>query len=97
MNSNIPYIPATAVEATVTSKGQVTLPKALRDHLGIQTGSRIRFSLASNGGFQAAQVLHELEDLWKMADREMKGAKGAKAKGAMAFEEMNEAKARRIW
>ena len=90
MESNIPYIPATAVEATVTSKGQVTLPKALRDHLGIQTGSRIRFSLAPNGGFQASHVLHELEDLWKMADQ------GAKAKRAMTFEEMNEAKTRRI-
>lgn len=91
MEHNIPYIPATAVEATVTSKGQVTLPKALRDHLGIQTGSRIRFSLAANGGFQASHVLYELEDLWKVTDR------AGKAKGVMTFEEMNEAKARRRW
>jgi antitoxin PrlF len=91
MESNISYIPATAVEATVSSKGQVTLPKALRDHLGIQTGSRIRFSLAPNGGFQASHVLYELEDLWKTADR------GGKARSVMTFDEMNEAKARRIW
>jgi antitoxin PrlF len=91
VESNISYIPATAVEATVSSKGQVTLPKALRDHLGIQTGSRIRFSLAPNGGFQASHVLYELEDLWKAADR------GGKAKSVMTFDEMNEAKARRIW
>ena len=91
MESNISYIPATAVEATVSSKGQVTLPKALRDHLGIQTGSRIRFSLAPSGGFHASHVLYEFEDLWKMADQ------GAKAKGVMTFEEMNAAKARRIW
>lgn len=31
------------VEATVTSKGQVTLPSELRRRLGIQKGSRIRF------------------------------------------------------
>jgi antitoxin PrlF len=86
-----PYIPATAVEATVSSKGQVTLPKALRDHLGIQTGSRLRFSLAPNGRFQATHVLYELEDLWRMTDR------AGKARGVMTFEEMNEAKARRIW
>jgi antitoxin PrlF len=91
MNSTLPYIPVTAVEATVTSKGQVTLPKALRDHLGIQTGSRIRFSLTSSGGFQASHVLYEMEDLWRFADR------GTKAKGVMTFEEMNEAKTRRVW
>ena len=91
MESNISYIPVAAVEATVSSKGQVTLPKALREALGIRTGSRIRFSLAPNGGFQASHVLCELEDLWRMADQ------GEKAKGVMTFEEMNEAKARRIW
>ena len=91
MEPNIPYIPAAAVEATVSSKGQVTLPKALRDHLGIQTGSRIRFSLAPNGGFQASHVLYELEDLWKMTDQV------GKAKGVMTFDQMNEAKARRRW
>jgi AbrB family looped-hinge helix DNA binding protein len=85
------YIPATTVEATVSSKGQVTLPKALRDHLGIQTGSRIRFSLARNGGFQASHVLYELEDIWKIADQ------GGIGKSVMSFEEMNEAKARRNW
>ena len=40
---------ATSVEATVTSKGQVTLPKELRKHLGVQTGSRIRFSIPLKG------------------------------------------------
>jgi AbrB family looped-hinge helix DNA binding protein len=30
---------------TVTSKGQVTIPKALRRRLGIRQGTRIRFSL----------------------------------------------------
>jgi AbrB family looped-hinge helix DNA binding protein len=34
------------VDATsVTSKGQVTIPKALRQKLGIRQGSRIEFSL----------------------------------------------------
>ena len=34
---------------TVTSKGQVTLPKRLRDRLGIQPGSRVEFELAEDG------------------------------------------------
>jgi AbrB family looped-hinge helix DNA binding protein len=91
VESNISYIPMAAIEATVSSKGQVTLPKVLRDHLGIQTGSRIRFSLAPNGGFQASHVLYELEDLWRMTDQ------AGKVGGVMTFEQMNEAKSRRIW
>ena len=31
------------VEATVTSKGQVTLPVALREHLGITAGTKVKF------------------------------------------------------
>jgi antitoxin PrlF len=96
MESNISYIPATAIEATVSSKGQVTLPKALRNHLGIQKGSRIRFSLAPSGGLHASHVLYEFDDLWKLADQGTK-AEGAKPREVMTFEEMNEAKARRSW
>lgn len=33
------------VEAVVSSKGQVTLPAAMRAKLGIQPGSRIHFEL----------------------------------------------------
>lgn len=88
-------IRATTVEATVTSKGQVTLPKALRSHLGIRTGSRIRFSLHPQGGFQAQRVLLDLEDHWKIVDSASKPT--GKAKGVLTFEKMNEAKARRVW
>jgi len=35
--------------ATVTSKGQVTLPKALRDALGIKPGSKVDFRVLSEG------------------------------------------------
>ena len=91
MGPDFSYIPQPTIEAKVSSKGQVTLPKSLRDHLGILTGSRIRFSLAPNGGFRADRVLYELEDLWRMADQ------GPRAKGVMTFKEMDEAKARRTW
>lgn len=84
-------VPIETVEATVSSKGQVTLPKALRNHLGIRTGSRIRFSLASNGSARAERVLYDLEDLWNIADQ------GDRPMGKMTFEEMNEAKSRRMW
>jgi antitoxin PrlF len=34
---------------TVTSKGQVTIPKEVRDRLGINPGSKIDFELAADG------------------------------------------------
>jgi AbrB family looped-hinge helix DNA binding protein len=34
---------------TVTSKGQVTIPKPVRDHLGIGPGSQVVFRLADDG------------------------------------------------
>jgi len=35
--------------STVTVKGQVTIPKAVRDHLGLKPGSQVRFRRASDG------------------------------------------------
>lgn len=38
--------------ATVSDKGQVTVPKSLRDRLGIRPGSRLEFRLAADGVLQ---------------------------------------------
>jgi AbrB family looped-hinge helix DNA binding protein len=38
--------------ATVSDKGQVTLPKPLRDQLGIRPGSRLEFLLRADGVLQ---------------------------------------------
>jgi AbrB family looped-hinge helix DNA binding protein len=37
------------VHATVTSKGQVTLPAALRERLGLEAGSKIKFIHTAKG------------------------------------------------
>jgi antitoxin PrlF len=34
---------------TVTSKGQVTIPKPVRDRLGINPGSKVDFEVAEDG------------------------------------------------
>ena len=34
---------------TVTSKGQVTIPKPVRDRLGIKAGSKVNFEIAEDG------------------------------------------------
>jgi antitoxin PrlF len=33
----------------MTAKGQVTIPKRLRDHLGLKPGSEVAFELAQDG------------------------------------------------
>ena len=33
----------------LTSKGQVTLPKRMRDHLGLKPGSEIEFTINNHG------------------------------------------------
>ena len=35
--------------ATVTSKGQITIPKEVRDALGLETGHRVSFLLREDG------------------------------------------------
>jgi len=36
------------MQATITSKGQITLPKALREHLHLVAGDRVEFILEEN-------------------------------------------------
>ena len=91
---------ATAVEATVSSKGQVTLPKRLRNRLGVQRGSRIRFTIPADGAVRVETVLYDLEDLWRMADlggQDLDGGAGGLMTPRMTFEEMDAAKARKQW
>lgn len=42
--------------ATLTTKGQITLPKALRDALGLDSGAKLHFSLNADGGFVAQPI-----------------------------------------
>lgn len=35
--------------STITSKGQITLPKNVREHLGVREGDRLDFVIAADG------------------------------------------------
>ncbi len=37
------------MESAVTSKGQVTIPKEARDHLGLKPGDRVKFFIQPDG------------------------------------------------
>jgi AbrB family looped-hinge helix DNA binding protein len=38
-----------AMESTITVKGQATIPKAIREHLGLKAGDRIKFFVHPDG------------------------------------------------
>ena len=37
------------MESAITSKGQATIPKAVRDHLGLHAGDRVKFFIHPDG------------------------------------------------
>lgn len=42
--------------AKVTAKGQVTIPKRIRDLLGIQAGCKVAFTLAEDGRVNLSKI-----------------------------------------
>jgi antitoxin PrlF len=71
-------------EATLTSKGQVTIPKAVRDSLGLETGDRIEF-VGTEKGFVIVPVRRDLNALCGMfKGRRAKPATLAEIKAAIA-------------
>jgi AbrB family looped-hinge helix DNA binding protein len=53
-------------EATITSKGQITIPKAVREHLRVEAGDRLDFIVTADGEVlvrPARRDIHELRGL----------------------------------
>ena len=50
------------VVATMTSKGQVTIPKEIRDELGLTPGARISFSRNEHGDFILRRQRRRIQD-----------------------------------
>ena len=67
--------------STLTSKGQITLPKQVRDQLGLQTGSRVDFVIESSGRV----VLKPLNSDFRL----LKGIVRSRRKRPVSVEEMN--------
>ena len=51
--------------ATMTSKGQITVPKKVRDALGLVPGSQIEFSVADGCAVLRKQVPTDAFDRWE--------------------------------
>ncbi len=48
--------------ATITSKGQITLPKPIRQALGVDVGGKVAFELQENGQVVVSRADTEHED-----------------------------------
>jgi AbrB family looped-hinge helix DNA binding protein len=52
-------------DAKITSKGQITIPKGVRDDLGLRTGDHVRFE-KDNGGYRLQKRVQENPfDKWR--------------------------------
>ena len=57
--------------ATLTSKGQVTLPKSVRERLGVETGDRLEF-IESEQGFLVVAATRDIRSLKGIVGRPKK-------------------------
>jgi antitoxin PrlF len=72
------------VESAITSKGQATIPKAIRDHLRLKPGDRVKFFVHPDGSV----VL-----LPKLPASALRGIINPRRRGTVTIEEMREAAA----
>ncbi len=75
-------------QATLTSKGQITIPKDVRDRLGLESGDRVNFIVLENG-----RVLMQPASV---RVTELKGILYKKGRRAVTVEKMNAAVAKRM-
>jgi len=52
-----------AEDATITSKGQVTIPKRIRERLGLDTGTEVEFVLDDDGTLRVRRKEPAMERL----------------------------------
>ncbi len=49
--------------ATLTTKGQITLPKQVRDTLGLETGDRVDFVMQPDGRYDVVPIKSSIKSL----------------------------------
>jgi len=74
-------------EATMTSKGQITVPKDIRLKLGLRPGDRIRFLLEADGRVRLMPAKRDVSELVGILP---------KPKRALSIEDMDEAIGRAV-
>ena len=70
--------------ATITSKGQVTIPKDVRVRLGVDTGDRVEFIEIEDGVFQIVAATQDVKALKGIVPRPKKAVTIEEVKAAIA-------------
>ena len=74
--------------ATLTTKGQITIPKEVRDHLGVETGDRLSFVVQEDGTVIVKPITRHV--------RELGGLLRRPGQRIVSVDEMDQAIARRV-
>ena len=69
-------------DATLTTKGQVTIPKPVRDHLKLETGVRVSFTIQDDGVVVLKPVTRDVRDLAGLLARPSRPAQSVAAMDA---------------
>jgi len=56
-------------EARMTTKGQITLPKDIRDRLGLKQGDRVRFIVEDDGRVRLLPAKRDVSELFGILPR----------------------------
>lgn len=70
------------MESAITAKGQATIPKAIRDHLRLKPGDRVKFFVHPDGSVVI---------LPKLPATALRGMLKSRRRRSVSIEEMNEA------
>jgi AbrB family looped-hinge helix DNA binding protein len=54
---------AAMATAVITSKGQITIPKSVRERLGVDAGDRVEFVEAEKGVFTVVAATRDVKEL----------------------------------
>lgn len=49
--------------AVITSKGQITIPKSVRERMGVDAGDRVEFVETDNGVFTVVAATRDVKEL----------------------------------
>jgi antitoxin PrlF len=69
--------------STLTSKGQITIPKGIREQIQLRTGQRVQFDVDSKGRMVLTPQVHDILSL--------KGIVRSRRRRAVTVREMNDA------
>ena len=73
------------MQATITSKGQITIPKRVRDTLHLKAGDRIEFIESEAEGYRVVPVTASIKQLKGMTPRPGKPVTLAEMDAAIAL------------